>query len=341
VCTWEIGPPVATAYISEVTDPAPELMPGTLVPAFRSFVKARYGLSDKTGGSASCVYQFSRTDAEALKNRYIAKPPGGYEVVNTGWRYDAQPRDRSTQVVNQPAVAAPAQKGSVFYVCYVNLLNATGYLPNQSTYFTDVFAVKGDFGVGGPFPEYVEKKYSLRSAGPAGCSHSWNQSAVEAALQKMLAQARAGGHIAIETGWTNDRHQALMAGLPKNPAPAASAVAAAKSETTVSTVPKSPQPVDDADGETYSFCYCVGSMAGPAAAASRPHYYVTAIFASSPALQPQGAFSKMLRAAHPRENLGGTVCSTPQSMRVTQIARTNQVNKAQAQYSIVEVPWKP
>lgn len=255
--------------------------------------------------------------------------------------------------------------GHGFAYCYANLPGATGYVENQATYFTAIYPFARGGVSPGFFTEYVEKKYSLRSAGPAGCSYGSSQAGVETSFKQRLAQLRSSGQTVIETDWTDEKHAALMADVKNNPPP--TPVAPSKPQTAppsdaqtayekamaaqrpaLNTAPGSAAASSvpaaapaGVESEKYSFCYVVGSQAGPSAGASRPNYYVTGVFESSGTVQPQRAFSQMVRANHPREALGGTVCSTPQPMNATEIARTNRLNKEKAQYNVVELNWKP
>lgn len=97
VCTYETSTAgVLTFYVSAVNGVPPGAQAGPflgqLAPAFRKFVAEKYNTPIAVG-SSNCVYQFSRANAEALRQRDLTKwAPKGYKVVDTGWKYgDAAP----------------------------------------------------------------------------------------------------------------------------------------------------------------------------------------------------------------------------------------------------------
>jgi hypothetical protein len=93
VCSWSTtGPNGLTDYISDVIPPGPGSEPGTLVPAFRNYVAAKYGLTKPaiSAGLIDCVYKTSEADAKTLVTRDANTPLSNGKPVLTGWKYGMQ-----------------------------------------------------------------------------------------------------------------------------------------------------------------------------------------------------------------------------------------------------------
>ena len=266
--------------------------------------------------------------------------------------------------------AAADDSGHGFEYCYTNYPDATGYMANQATYFTKVFGFYNGSAYGAVFEQYVEKKYSLRSSGPTGCSYGGSQAGVENSLKQRVAQLKAAGNTVVETEWTKDTHEALMAELKKNPPPPPPPVQAA---------PHSPAPPSAAQAayekameaqrphsvtqaqldaakpghptaggansassgpvQKYTYCITTGSPRGNNA--GHTIYYYTGIFLPSPAINPQHDFLVMLQAAHPQEYIGSVSCMTAQPMEMMEKALANDEKGKRANHEVVETNWKP
>lgn len=260
--------------------------------------------------------------------------------------------------------------GHGFEYCYTNYPGATGYVANQATYFTKEFGFFNGSAYGELFAQYVEKKYSLRSAGPAGCSYGGSQAGIENSLKQRVAQLKAAGTTVVETEWTKDSHEALMAELRKNPPPPPPPVQAAPhspappsaAQTAYEKAMEAQRPhsvtqaqldaakagnsaaggANSANAEPaqkYAYCVTIGSPKGNGS--GRSSYYYTALFLASPTLHPQRPFLLMLQEAHSQENIGGVSCMSAQPMDMMQKAMANDEKGKRANYNVVETNWKP
>lgn len=228
----------------------------------------------------------------------------------------------------------------------------------RPVYFTAMVATAKDGMRRGLFVQYVEKKYGVQRHGAAYCTGGTDtDNVVPREMEDSIARAKTHGSTVVMTGWTPDKHAALMAELAKNPPPAAGAPAA---KNTPPPPPLSqPQPAApakpagsakpattttwpaSAPGEKYIFCYSTGS---PYRGPGQSHYYVTQVF-SAPAgtSHPYDAFTAYLKERHYQENISGTTCSTPGRRDAEESTRRSYIGNQRKfpNRVIVELNWQP
>jgi len=77
----------------------------------------------------------------------------------------------------------------------------------KPTYFTAIIsATDSDHFMPGLFSQYIQKKYSPKYISPAYCTYLNNGN-----LEERIAYVKQHGGAAVMTGWTPDKHSALMA----------------------------------------------------------------------------------------------------------------------------------
>ncbi|HKQ88330.1 MAG TPA: hypothetical protein VJS43_16340, partial [Candidatus Acidoferrales bacterium] len=178
VCTWSIGLGAKPYYVSDVSR-ADSMAVAMVTNAFRNYVAAKYNLgSNKYAGSASCVYQTSETAAQTLRQRDLAMPPSGYNVIDTRWKYGMQPTAGGASSAqpptapNTPASSAAitssaAESGGygVYWVCKWDVGSGNA----RTQYVTDVMGptqlFAGSMGLFNRFQAFVIAKYNLGNGG--------------------------------------------------------------------------------------------------------------------------------------------------------------------------------
>ena len=252
-------------------------------------------------------------------------------------------------------------------------------------YFTALINARDKDQLGrGLFAQYVEKKYSVVHHGqpyctqltqcPQGCQ---SLGSGFTNLQDRIGWVKQHGGTAIMTGWTPDKHTALMAEAAKNPAPAPPAAAAEKkapppSPTTqayekamkaqrpqsvtdaqLAAAAKTPTPARPSDApavraattptaaEKYQFCYTTGN---PSHGAGQSHYYVTQVFpVAGPDPHRGNAFEAYLRGQYRQDSITGSSCSTPGPVSAEESTRRSYIENQSKipNRAVVELNWKP
>jgi hypothetical protein len=247
--------------------------------------------------------------------------------------------------------------------CHLNFPSESPayYKKGQPTYFTAIFTFPVHLGNYGPlFADYIAKKYSTGPGLAAGCSSGNGTSGqTEAALETQKAKVKEFGGTVVQTDWTLDQHQALMAELAKSAPPKPSATPAKAPAKPVdddapsprSTVGATPpaKPISTPEAKpappaptptTYSYCSAYGTPASPPNA--RQHFYITQPFLLAPRVSVNQAFEGFLREAHPGEKISAS-CLEASALDVAQKSRQFAVDlkrKQSATFEIVEVDWK-
>lgn len=246
----------------------------------------------------------------------------------------------------------------------------------KPTYFTAIISAPDrDHFMSGLFLQYVRKKYSPEYNSPPYCVYRVNGN-----LEERIAHVKQHGGTAVMTGWTPDKHGALMAELAKNPPPPPPAAAAQKSPArpraaltayekalaaqrpqnvtrtqlagaAVATKPAPPHhaatiPVTSpasASTSAENFQYC-SSTGNPYRGTAQAHFYVTQIFPATAARpHPEGAFGIYLRSQHPQESNYAS-CTRPGPLST--VEKTRRVNidnyrKSFPNRAVVELSWNP
>jgi hypothetical protein len=282
-------------------------------------------------------------------------------------------------VVVAPRLVHADAAGKHTAYCYTNLPQATGYKPDQPTYFSAVFQ-SADEGYRGLFSLYLTKKYGWSYPGPEGCSYGGDAAGVQKSHDEREAQVKASGKAVVDTGWKYTSSSAAeIAAMPQakppavapRPAPAAPAKSpqldayeralqaqqpssvgqdSAKSSAPTKAAAKPTVPANPTVGRTtpsgadttphYVYCHAVGWPPS----ASRGVYYVTAVFAYVPSEHSDQAFTDFLSRQHPDQSIRIPQCSNPQvtSEAVAEGARQKEMaTKRQAKANVVDTGWKP
>jgi hypothetical protein len=368
VATRGVNP--GTIYVSDVTGPFGVMLNNKAV-SIALTEEFRRAVTDKDTLNSSAVC--SRFDAEDKARDFLkqkaAKPPTAMRVAETHWKHGAA----ATVATASPATPAPVQApqsakpgagGPAFHgFCSANFPGSIGYNKAKPTYFTPIFGFPNDGNYGAWFGEYVAKKYSFQPWPAASCKRQSVSIDMGGYLQADMAKAKdLGAPSVVQTEWTSDTHQALMADLAKNatpkptpaPAPAAkkpgsdddappaakpaAAPAITKSPTTSAPTAK---PAPQAP-PLYSYCYAYGMPAGRPSGPVKQHFYITQVFQLAISDRPNQAFQSFLHDAHPGENINAS-CSGPVPFDAAQKNRQTvfDLRKRQSSsYDVVEVDWK-
>lgn len=271
---------------------------------------------------------------------------------------------------------APRASAQLRSFCWVGETSASDPYNSDGrpVYFTAMAATTKDGIQRGLFVQYVEKKYGVVRHGAAYCTGGTDlDNVVPREMEEDIARAKAHGSTVVMTGWTPDKHEALMAELAKNPPPAAAAPPAknppppstaqsahekamqperpqSATQPQVTASAKPPEPAKPATtatlptstaGEKYIFCYSTGS---PYRGPGQSHYYVTQVFpAPSTSSHPYDAFTAYLKGQHRQEDISGTTCSTPGRKDAEESTRQGYIKNQQKfpNRAIVEMSWQP
>lgn len=270
----------------------------------------------------------------------------------------------------------PCASAQLRSYCWVGETSASNPYNSDGkpVYFTAMVATTRDGIRGGLFVQYVEKKYGVERHGAAYCTGGTDlNNVVPRKMEEEIARAKSQGSTVVMTGWTPDKHEALMAELAKNPPPAAAtapaknppppstaesayekamqaerpqsanqpqATASAKAPGTAKPATTAAPPTSTA-GERYIFCYSTGS---PPRGPGQSHYYVTQVFpAPATSSHPYDAFTAYLKGQHRQEAISGTTCSTPGRKDAEESTRQGYIKNQQKfpNRAIVEMNWQP
>ena len=358
-----------TTYVSDVIGPVGLTLNNKSVFAvlneeFQKFVADRYNLNS----TAACSRFSDEDNARTFLKQKVAVPPRATKVIETHWKHAAA----GTAASASPATPAPAQApqsakpaagGAAFHgFCSANAPGSSGYNKTRPTYFTPIFGFPKDGDYGAWFGEYVAKEYSFQPWPAATCTRSNGPiSLLETDMQGQIARAKKlGAPSVVQTEWTFDTHQALMAELAKNappkpaPAPAAkkpgsdddappaakpAAVPATGKPSTTSAPPAKPAPQAP---PVYSYCYAYGMPAARPTGPVKQHFYITQPFQLAVSDRPNQAFQSFLHDAHPGENINAS-CSGPVPFGAAQKNRQTVFDlrkKQSSSYDVLEVDWK-
>jgi len=370
VATRGVNP--GTIYISDVTGPFGVMLNNksvsiALTEEFRKAVTDK----DTLNTNVVCSRFYAEDKARDFLKQKVAKPPTAMRVVETHWKHGAAGPAASASPaapapVQPPQSAKPGAGGPAFHgFCSANIPGMTGYDKTRPTYFTAIHGLPKDGDYGALFAEYVAKKYSFLPWPAYSCARqSIAVSMVEPMQAQMAKMKELGAPSVVQTEWTYDTHQALMAELAKNappkpapapaPAPAAkkpgsdddappAAKPAAAPATTKSATTSAPtaKPAPQAP-PLYSYCYAYGMPAARPAGPVKQHFYITQPFQLGVSDRPNQAFQSFLHDAHPGENISAS-CSGPVPFDAAQKNRQTvfDLRKKQASsYDVVEVDWK-
>lgn len=247
----------------------------------------------------------------------------------------------------------------------------------KPTYFTGIISAPDkDHFMEGLFLQYIHKKYSPKYNSPPYCVYLVNGN-----LEERIAYVKQHGGTAVMTGWTPDKHSALMAELAKNPAPPPPAAAAQKTppppmpaltayeralaaqrpqnvaQTQLAATATKPAPAsnpnhaatipatspasDRTSAENYQFCSSTGN---PYRGKAPSHFYVTQIFPTTAAHpHPEGAFGIYLHQQHPQESNYAS-CTRPARRSAVESTRRMNIDTYRKSFptrTVVELNWNP
>ena len=246
----------------------------------------------------------------------------------------------------------------------------------KPTYFTAIIsATDSDHFMPGLFSQYIQKKYSPKYISPAYCTYLNNGN-----LEERIAYVKQHGGAAVMTGWTPDKHSALMAGLARNPPPppvaaaqkapphplaaqtayekalaaqrpqnvaqarlgaAAKKLASAPLPNHASTVPARSTGSAGTSTQNYQFCSSTGN---PYHGTAQAHFYVTQIFpATAASPHPEGAFGVYLRNQHPQESNYAS-CTRPGPLSRVKSNHGTTIDNYRKSFpnrAVVELSWSP
>ena len=359
------GPSKGTVYFSDVMGPIGlelnnRVAMDVLAEEFQKFVADTY----KINAPGQCSRHTEEKAAAEYFKQTLATAARTAKVVETYWKHAPTVAATAPAPAPVPKAPKPGRGGLPMYgFCFANVPGMIGYNKARPTYITPVFETPGGNQYGAPLGEYLARKYSIQPWPTAACS-SLNipASEMEPFRQKKMAQAKdQGAPSVIETEWTYDKHQALMAEIAKNaPAqPAPTPAAAAKkpvpdddaappakptpAPVTAKPPASAPSPQSPPQGPAmYSYCYAYGNPTQRPTGPVKQHFYITQPFQLAMSDRPNMAFQSFLHDAHPGENISAS-CSGPVPLDAAQKNRQTVLDlrkKQTATFDVVEVDWK-
>ena len=365
VCTvFTRGVSPGTTYISDVIGPVGLTLNNKSVfvalgDEFQKFVADKYNFNS----AAACTRYTDEDNARNALKQTLAKPPTAMTIVETHWKRAATVSPAPAPAASAPQSAKPAAGGAAFHgFCSANFPGSIGYSKARPTYFTPIFGFPKDGNYGAWFGEYIAKKYGFQPWPAASCRRQAISINMVEFLQADMAKAKElGAPSVVQTDWTSDTHQALMAELAKNapPKPTPSAPPAVKKSSdddappttkptpAPGTIKPAASPVSSAkppaQGPTlYSYCYAYGTPAQRPTSPAKQHFYITPPFELAASDRPNMAFQNALHAAHPGETISAS-CLSPGTLDAAQKSRQTTLDlrrKQAATFDIVEVDWK-